>query len=206
MRYHSNLLCIAIGLAVFATGCSSEIALVPDSDDVYIHAGSQIPFPPIQGDFVRTSVKEGEPDATGVTVDYRMAKLGETVTMQVTIYANPFPKPEVAEAASDGPPKSEAQTKQLEIIKADIIASGNDKEHRFIAAYDIAITQGELPVYGKRAFFRDRFNVFTNAYIFEFKDYFVEYRTVFARDLERVAEGFVTLHSWNVPPPVKEEK
>ena len=95
----------------------------------------------------------------------------------------------------------------MEAIQREIEELGSDKEHRFVAAYDIAIERDGQAFSGKRAFFRDRFDGFSNAFLFEFNGWFVEYRMVFVRDLERIADDFVNNHSWgDLPEPEKKKE
>lgn len=191
-------------LVVFFCGCSSDEVLVPDNAELYVHAGSGIPFPSVHESFVRLGVDEGASDNAGVQVEYHFRQAGSDVSMMVSVYPNPDAKPAGDDDDDqDGPPQSEAQDKRLEVIQQEILDAGTDEEHRFIAAYDIAIERGGKPVYGKRAYFRDRMEAFSNAYIFEHGEWFVEYRAVFARDLEWVAERFVLNHAWAKATPAE---
>ncbi|MFP6596402.1 MAG: hypothetical protein VCC01_03005 [Candidatus Hydrogenedentota bacterium] len=178
------------------TGCSGNEGEVSGNTELYVHSASQIPFPHTIGSFTRLRIDEGVPDESGTTIEYLFSQVGSDVHVTVSVYQKPSTKSDNVAAAKEEVRHSEAQREQFEQIMAEIIARGTDDEHRFIAMYDIAIEREGKAFFGKRAFFRDKDEIFSNAYLFEFGEWFVEYRCVFARDLERVAEQFLTDHSW----------
>jgi hypothetical protein len=187
--YTKKFVTIAVCL-ILAAGCGEDPVSFDENTDVYIHEGTGIPLAYQEGVFTRVRVVEG--DMT--RVEYYLNQAKSEATMSVLIYPNP-------DVPAEGVELDDAQTtaisvKQLKAIEDEIAASGTDEEHRFIASYDLFIERAGKPVAGKRAYFRDRFDAFTNAYLFEYGDWYVEYRTVFARDLERLAEKFVLEHSW----------
>lgn len=175
------------------SGCSSQEEQLSETTEDYLHSDSGIVFPAILIGFVQESVSEED---DGVRVDYRLVRGGETVTISARVYR-------IADANEEEPKKrestlqaSETQEKRLAAIMQEIEESGADAEHRFVASYDIPIMRGEIPYFGKKAFFRTKDERFMNAYLFEYGGWFVEYRTEFIRDLERPAEKFVLDHTW----------
>jgi hypothetical protein len=146
--------------------------------------------------FKRSSITQGEPDDSGVTIEYFLSKRGETVPMQVQIYAHPDPA-DPEEYAKDPKPNQEVQKVRMDAVMAEILEAGKDREHRFIAHYDVVIVRDEKPFFAKRLFFRDKFDWFTNVYIVEYGNWIVEYRNVFPRNLERNGDDFVLRHEWN---------
>ena len=187
--YTKNFSVLAVCL-ILAIGCAKKVVVFDENTDVYVHEGTGIPLAYQEGAFTRVEVVEG--DMT--RVEYYLNQSDSEATMSVMIYPNPDVPAEGVEL--DDAQKAAIPEKQLRAIEDEITASGMDDEHRFIAAYDIFIERAGKPVGGKRPYFRDRDDGFTNAYLFEYGDWYVEYRTVFARDLERIAEKFVLEHSW----------
>lgn len=191
-----NGLSVIVVCAVAMTGCSSDQPTASSNTELFTHAGSNIPFPFEMEGFKRISITEGEPDEAGVTVEYFFSQRGETVPMEVTIYAHPDP-PDPEEYAKDPKPNQEMQKARMDEVTAEILEAGKDREHRFIAYYDVVIVRDEKPFFAKRLFFRDKFDWFTNVYIVEYGKWLVEYRMVFPRNLERNVDDFVLRHEWN---------
>ena len=183
-----------LSVLVFA-GCSAPEGFVADGSEDVVHEGSGIPFPAAHIDFVRYSTEPNFDGADGVRVRYGLSKLDDVATVEVLVYANPDADPEAKPRESTLQP-SETQDAQLAIVIDEIEASIEHAEHRFIASYDVPIVRNEKPYFGKKAYFRTDDGRFLNAFVFEFGTWFVEYRSEFARDLDRDAEKFVQDHSW----------
>ncbi|MFP6583350.1 MAG: hypothetical protein VCD00_12455 [Candidatus Hydrogenedentota bacterium] len=159
----------------------------------FVHAGSGIPFPATLVGFGQyVVVDEGD----GVRVEYLLLRGGERVSVSVRVYPNPDVDPDEPKKRESTLQASASQSKRLDAIMQEIEESGTDEEHRFVALYDVPIMRGELPYFGKKAFFRTKNERFANTYLFEYGVWFVEYRTEFTRDLERHAEKFLTDHTW----------
>ena len=172
-------------------GCGGPEAPVPDSDETMTHEATGVLFPPEQSGYVRV---ESTVSDTGAAARYEKLYGGEIASVEVLISKNPNPPEKPRLSTLDPSPN---QQSHMEQVVADIEAKGDHPEHRFIAYYDVPVTRGEKNAFfGKRAFFRTADNRFMNAYIFEFEDWMIEYRTEFHRDMEWIAESFVFDHSW----------
>jgi hypothetical protein len=186
---------LTLFLITMIVGCSSNEKRADKNTDIYIHPASQVPFPHSIGEFVRTKVIEDSPDHAGPRVSYYLKKRKWEASISVFVY--PAPESEDANAKQDkDEEKPNVLLERMNAIRQEMLDAGKDEEHRFVAVYDIAIVKGENPYAGKRAYFRHEVDVFSNAYLFKFGDWFIEYRSVFDRDLEWSEDQFVKDHPW----------
>lgn len=181
---------VVLAFAIAVLGCGGPAAPVPDGPDTITHAPTGVPLPPEQSGYTRVN---GSVTEEGATARYEMLYGGEISSVVITILRNPEP-PEKPRLSTLDP--SATQEAFLENVVAEIEAAGADAEHRFIAYYDVPILRGDNAYFGKRAFFRTEEGRFLNAFIFEYEDWFIEYRVEFPRDRERNADQFVFDHSW----------
>ena len=183
-------------------GCSSNGRQADKNTETYIHPGSQIPFPHTIGGFVRTDVVENQPDHPGTKVGYYFEKSKWDVSIDVFVYPAPKNEPLEDDAKQDNDEqKPNDLLERMNIIQQEMLEAGTDEEHRFIAKYDIVIAKGDNPYPGKRSYFRHQDEMFSNSYLFKYGDWFVEYRSVFDRNLEWHEDQFVKDHPWMADEP-----
>jgi hypothetical protein len=190
-----------VSCTALIVGCSSGGKQPDKNTDTYVHPESKIPFPHTIGELVRTRVIEGSPEYPGTAVEYYLKKNKWEVTISVSVYPAPETKTEKSEAATEGEEKPNVLFERMNDIQQEVLETGADEEHRFIARYDIVTIKGEKPYDGKRAYFRHEDDVFSNVYLFQFGDWFIEYRSVFDRDLEWSEDQFVKDHQWTEGAP-----
>jgi hypothetical protein len=182
---------VVVIAVVLIAGCSSPEPDVPVGTEVYIHEGSKIPFPPEFSGFARGVISESE---DSVDVPYSLTRGKEKIKASIRVYPNPDAPAE--EKPQDPFNLTESMTNRMTEIQAELEAASLDEEYRFIASYDLAIARGEKSFMGKRVYFRTRENAFTNAYLFEYGPWFVEYRVEFDRNLDQLSERILNDHSW----------
>lgn len=169
-------------IIILLPGCSpTSTPPVPDTNrENVLHEPSEISFP-FQVDIFTRIDAEISSDESLISTNYFFTRANDVITMRVRVY----PKPE------------RSLQEEMEILKKMLLSVEKDPECRFIAAYDISKSQGDTVYLGHRAFFRIRDDAFANIYIFNYGDWYVEYHTIFPRDLEREAEAFVNDFSWS---------
>ena len=172
------ILFCAIVLVATLNGCAEKPTFIPDANqEVVNHVATGIPFPFKHGEFTRAGHTQIE-DTLSAT--YFFHRLDETVSIVVQVY----PKGDVKISDED------------EDIKQRVLATEEDPESRFIVTYDVPLGQGKELYTGKRSFFRVSDGAFMNTYLFEYGEYFVQYRARFPRDMERDAEKFLLEFKW----------
>ncbi len=187
-KKHSIANRMLLGLFIACLVGCQPTNLSPDNNtDTILMKGTEIPIPFQVGIFARSVIKDNSP--TLLSAYYFLEKGGDTVTSYIHVYEK------------DGLTLEE----KFESLKNAIQSEDDDPEFRFIAAYDVPLSQGEKLYQGKKGFFRMSDHIFANIYLFEYGDYFVEYYTDFPRDLEREAEAFVNDFAWSSETPAQAE-
>jgi len=209
MRYFgTTAIFLAFATTILITGCSSNQPQPDKNTETFVNQGSEVPFPHALNDFVRTQVLENSPDYPGPAAEYYLRKDKWEVFLSVSVYAAPMIENAEVEATVEKPDE-DAESKEVDVeekpdpmrermlaINEEILESGSDEEHRFISRYDISVARGKEKYQGKKSYFRHENDIFTNIHLFEYGDWYIEYRATYDRDLEWLAEDFVQDHPW----------